>query len=312
MSDPAPATAPATPGPATSGGVATPAQPAAAPVAASAPPAADTNGSNDRPHKQGKRAYERLAKEKRLGFFARFYLMTLAYLDDSIRIRNHIDAAKAASLSIQRQLPRSHTERYKLKTIWYWYPLYCLGGLAFISFIILTISGVVLGLYYEPNYHPQEKFGARESVNDIMTKITLGYVLRGVHHWGAHLMVACVFLHMMRVYFVGAYKKPRELNWVLGVTLLGITFFFAYSGYLLPADQLAIAAATIGQNMFGSIPPKEVGAALAGLMFGGTDINKNLIPRMYILHVWVLPFVLFGLMVLHMFIVWLQGMAEPH
>jgi quinol-cytochrome oxidoreductase complex cytochrome b subunit len=168
----------------------------------------------------------------------------------------------------------------------------------------------VLALYYVPHYEPQEVFTARESVNTIMTKVTLGYVLRGVHHWGAHLMVACVFLHMMRVYFVGAYKKPRELNWVLGVLLLGITFFFAYSGYLLPADQLAIAAATIGQNMFGSIP--YVGETLAKVMFGGTDINAGLIPRMYVLHVWILPFILFGLMVLHMFIVWLQGMAEPH
>jgi quinol-cytochrome oxidoreductase complex cytochrome b subunit len=274
------------------------------PTAPAAPLAAD------RPHKQGKRAYEQLAKDKRLGLVARVYLMTLAYLDDSIRIRNHIEAAKAASLSINRQLPRSHTERYKLRTIWYWYPLYCLGGLAFISFIILTISGVVLALYYIPQYVPQEDYTARETVNIIMTKVTLGYVLRGVHHWGAHLMVACVFLHMMRVYFVGAYKKPRELNWVLGVMLLGITFFFAYSGYLLPADQLAIAAATIGQNMFGSIP--GLGDVLARVMFGGGNINANLIPRMYVLHVWVLPFVLFGLMVLHMFIVWLQGMAEPH
>jgi cytochrome b6 len=266
--------------------------------------------ATENPHKKGKQAYEDLARQKRLGFFARFYLMTLAYLDDSVRIRNHIEAARAASLSINRQLPRSHTERYKLQTIWYWYPLYCLGGLAFVSFIILTISGVVLALYYIPHYEPQEVYAARDSVQLIMEKVTLGYVLRGVHHWGAHLMVACVFLHMMRVYFVGAYKKPRELNWVLGVVLLGITFFFAYSGYLLPADQLAIAAATIGQNMFGSVP--VLGEYLARLMFGGTEINSNLIPRMYFLHVWILPFVLFGLMVLHMFIVWLQGMAEPH
>ncbi|MGB1698163.1 MAG: cytochrome b, partial [Thermoplasmatota archaeon] len=265
---------------------------------------------SDRSHKEGKAAYEELAKQTKLGFFARFYLMTLAYLDDAVRIRNHIDAAKQASLSIQRQLPRSHTERYKLRTIWYWYPLYCLGGLAFVSFIILTVSGVILALYFTPEYIPQEAFGARDSVDFIMNEVTLGYILRGVHHWGAHLMTACVFLHMMRVYFVGAYKKPRELNWVLGVMLLGITFFFAYSGYLLPADQLAIAAATIGQNMFGSIP--VLGETLSKIMFAGTEINAGMIPRMYIMHVWILPFVLFGLMVLHMFIVWLQGMAEPH
>ena len=291
-----------------------PAAPAPIPAAPAAPapptPPAAAPPEADRPHKKGKRAYEQLAKEKKLGFFARFYLMSLAYLDDSVRIRNHIEAARAASLSIQRQLPRSHTERYKLRTIWYWYPLYCLGGLAFISFINLTISGVVLAIYYIPNYVPQEQFQARESVQLIMEDVTLGYVLRGVHHWGAHLMVACVFLHMLRVYFVGAYRKPRELNWVLGVLLLGITFFFAYSGYLLPADQLSIAAATIGQNMANSVP--LLGDFLGKLVFSGADINAGLIPRMYLFHVWVLPFVLFGLMVLHMFIVWLQGMAEPH
>jgi cytochrome b6 len=289
---------------------ATPAPAAPAPQLTTPAPSPAEAAETVRAHKQGKRAYEKLAKEKRLGMMARLYLMTLAYLDDSIRIKNHIEAAKQAGLAINRQLPRSHTERYKLRTIWYWYPLYCLGGLAFISFLILTISGVVLALYYIPHYEPQEVFAARESVQLIMEKVTLGYVLRGVHHWGAHLMVACVFLHMMRVYFVGAYKKPRELNWVLGVMLLGITFFFAYSGYLLPADQLAIAAATIGQNLFGSIP--GAGDVLSRLLFGGTNINADLIPRMYILHVWILPFVLFGLMVLHMFIVWLQGMAEPH
>lgn len=277
-----------------------------------APEAPALSLSEQAGHKKGKRAYEKLAKEKRLGVLARFYLMTLAYLDDSIRIRNHIEAARNASLAINRQLPRSHTERYKLRTIWYWYPLYCLGGLAFVSFLILTVSGVMLAIYYQPTYVPQEDYTARNSVQFIMTDVTMGYVLRGVHHWGAHLMVACVFLHMLRVYFVGAYKKPRELNWVLGVALIGITFFFAYSGYLLPADQLAIAAATIGMNMFGSIPPPAVGDAMARIMFGGTNISAGLIPRMYLLHVWVLPFVLFGLMVLHMFIVWLQGMAEPH
>jgi cytochrome b6 len=262
-------------------------------------------------HKEGKQAFEKLAKDKKLGWFARFYLMTLAYLDDAVRIKNHIEAAKAVSLSVQRQLPRSHYERYKLRTIWYWYPLYCLGGLAFVSFIILTISGVVLAIYYIPHYEPQEVFTARESVDFIMNEVSMGYILRGVHHWGAHMMVACVFLHMLRVYFVGAYKKPRELNWVLGVLLLGITFFFAYSGYLLPADQLAIAAATIGQNMANSVP-FGIGEIIGKIVFSGSDINAGLIPRMYVFHVWILPFVLFGMMVLHMFIVWLQGMAEPH
>ncbi len=226
------------------------------------------------------------------------------------------EASRKVFLSIHRQMPRSHAEKYELKTIWYWYPLYCLGGLAFISFIILTITGIVLGFYYVPEgtitYDIEGNPGsaAYESLVFIMEAVPLGFVWRGVHHWAAHIFIAAVFLHMARVYFTGAYKKPRELNWILGVLLLLLSLGFGYTGYLLPWNALAFSAATIGINMAKSIP--IIGDATADIMFGGLALGANTVLRMYWLHIFILPLVGIGMMILHMSIVWIQGIAEPH
>ena len=144
----------------------------------------------------------------------------------------------------------------------------------------------------------------------IMTQVSFGYIIRAVHHWGAHFMVASVFLHMMRVYFVGAYRNPRELNWMLGSILLLITIMFGYTGYLLPWDELGYAAGTIGLEMATSVP--AMGDITAQLVFGGTILSADTVLRMYWLHVFVLPVIGFGLMILHMALVWSQGEAEPH
>mgnify|MGYP002528284904 FL=1 len=143
-----------------------------------------------------------------------------------------------------------------------------------------------------------------------MTQVTFGYIMRAVHHWAAHFMVAAVFLHMMRVYFVGAYRNPRELNWILGSILLMVTIFFGYTGYLLPWDELGFAAGSIGLEMATSIP--GMGPPMAQLVFGGTQLTGTTVLRMYWLHVFVLPAVGIALMVLHMALVWIQGEAEPH
>jgi quinol-cytochrome oxidoreductase complex cytochrome b subunit len=143
-----------------------------------------------------------------------------------------------------------------------------------------------------------------------MTKVTFGYIFRALHHWGAHMMVAAVFLHMMRVYFVGAYKNPRELNWLLGVILLNVTLLFGYTGYLLPWDQLSFWAGQIGLEMANTIP--VIGEIIGNMLFGGPELSGATIIRMYYLHVFVLPLVGGALMVLHMAIVWMQGVAEPH
>jgi len=120
----------------------------------------------------------------------------------------------------------------------------CLGGLSFFLFILLTITGIFLMFYYRPS--------APDAYNDIAqlsTGVAFGQLVRNLHRWGAHLMVITVFLHMTRVFYHGAYKPPREFNWVVGVVLLFLTLLLSFTGYLLPWDQLALWAVTVGTNM---------------------------------------------------------------
>jgi len=193
-----------------------------------------------------------------------------------------------------------------------------------VAFLITVITGIVLGFYYIPD--GTDTFTAaglptnpaKLSVACIngdsecpYAAIPFGFIIRGMHHWSAHMMIAAVFLHMCRVYFTGAYKKPRELNWILGVILLFLTLGFGYTGYLLPANDLSDGAATIGINMAKSVP--YLGDLQAILFFGGTDISAtNYVLRMYWWHVFILPFISIGLMLVHMALVWIQGVAEPH
>ena len=249
--------------------------------------------------------------------FRRLNRTVFGWLKDRFPTVPYADLTRKVGETIQRQVPRSHAEKYELKTIWYWYPLYCLGGISFIAFIILTITGIVLGFYYIPDgtvsrtSQLEYTNPAYESLVKIMNEVPLGFIMRGVHHWGAHIMIAAVFLHMCRVYFTGAYKKPRELNWLLGVALLFLTLGFGYTGYLLPANDLSQAAATIGMGMARSVP--YLGDLQALIVFGGTDITvTNYVLRMYWYHVFILPFLVIGLMLVHMALVWIQGVAEPH
>jgi len=217
-------------------------------------------------------------------------------------------------------MPQSHTERYNVKAVWYWYPFYSLGGLSFFAYIVLAITGIYLGFYYipdgemvpvDPEVPDGEKTsGAYQSMELIMTQVSFGYIIRAVHHWSAHFMVASVFLHMMRVYFVGAYRNPREINWMLGSILLMITIFFGYTGYLLPWDELGFAAGSIGLEMATSIP--AIGPLMAQIVFGGTQLTGDTITRMYWLHIFVLPLIGTILIIIHMALVWIQGEAEPH
>jgi len=237
------------------------------------------------------------------------------------------DVTRQSVETVQRQLPRSHTEKYELKTVWYWYPLYCLGGISFIAFLVTMITGIILGFYYVPDgtdIFTSEGIptnAAKLSVGCIngdsdcpWAPVPFGFIIRGMHHWAAHMMIAAVFLHMCRVYFTGAYKKPRELNWLLGVILLLLTLLFGYSGYLLPGNDLSGGAATIGINMSKASPgPAWLGEFVANLLFAGTDVlTANYILRMYWFHVFILPLVGTLLMILHMALVWVQGVAEPH
>ena len=258
------------------------------------------------------------------GTLPRVLLATWKWFDERFALHRYASLAKREYYSVVftllpssgRTMPQSHTERYNVKSVWYWYPFYSLGGLSFFAYIILVITGIYLGFYYVPDgeiYVDEDGHktsGSYESMKLIMTQVSFGYIIRAIHHWAAHFMVAAVFLHMMRVYFVGAYRNPREVNWILGVILLLVTIFFGYTGYLLPWDSLGFAAAAIGLEMATSIP--AMGPLMAEIVFGGTQVTGDTVLRMYWLHIFVLPLVGTVLMIIHMALVWIQGEGEPH
>ena len=169
---------------------------------------------------------------------------------------------------------------------------YYLGGIAAIAFGILTVTGVLLMFYYHPSV-PR----AYEDMKDLEFVVSAGVFLRNLHRWCAHAMVAVVFLHMIRVFFAGAYRPPREFNWVVGVCLLTLTILMSYTGYLLPWDQLAFWAVTVGANMAKAVP--IFGDDISFLLLGGNRIDENTLVRFYVLHCVVLPMILAGGVALH-------------
>jgi quinol-cytochrome oxidoreductase complex cytochrome b subunit len=181
-------------------------------------------------------------------------------------------------------------------------PLYCLGGTAFLCFIILVITGIFLAMYYKPT--PGEAYN---SVQTIMTTVPMGSLVRSVHHWAANTMIAAVMLHMIRIYFMGAYKKPRELNWVVGVFLLLTVTTFGFSGYLLPWDQLSFWATKIGTGIAGSMP--IIGGYISLLLMGGNDIGAETITRFFAIHVLILPMATAVLLGMHFLMVRIQGIS---
>ena len=159
---------------------------------------------------------------------------------------------------------------------------YCLGGLSFFMFLGLTVTGVMLMFYYVPSTDR-----AYTDVAALQTTVRFGELIRNLHRWMAHAMVLTVLLHMMRVFYMGAYKPPREFNWVVGVILLVLTLLLSFTGYLLPWDQLAVWAITVGFGIAGSAP--ILGGQSRFLIFGGFDIGPAALIRFYTLHVIALP-----------------------
>jgi quinol-cytochrome oxidoreductase complex cytochrome b subunit len=134
-------------------------------------------------------------------------------------------------------------------------------------------------------------------MKDLEFVVSAGVFLRNLHRWSAHAMVAVVFLHMVRVFFAGAYRPPRELNWVIGVVLFVLTILLSYTGYLLPWDQLAYWAVTVGTNMARAVP--LAGDEISFLMLGGNQIDESTLVRFYVLHCVVLPMLVVGGLAIH-------------
>lgn len=181
-----------------------------------------------------------------------------------------------------------------------------MGGITFFLFIILTITGVVLMFYYRPSAEY-----AYDDMRYLMNDVPFGPFMRNMHRWAAHAMVITVMLHMFRVFLTGSYKAPRQFNWGIGVVLLVLTFFLSFTGYLLPWDQLAMWAVTVGTNMARATPllghEGPFGAQLGVtanndvrfVLLGGTQVGPPTLLRFYVLHCIFVPLVAAVLMIVH-------------
>lgn len=167
-----------------------------------------------------------------------------------------------------------------------------LGIISAVLFLTLTVTGVLLVFYYIPATNL-----AYSTMKDLQTLVPLGQLVRNMHRWGAHLMVLAVILHLARVFYTGAYKPPREFNWVVGVFLLLLTLGASFTGYLLPWDQLSFWAITVGTNIAGYAP--VLGEQVRIVLLGGTEVGQNALIRFYALHIIVIPLALIALISLH-------------
>jgi len=181
---------------------------------------------------------------------------------------------------------------------------YCLGGLTFFLFIVQGVTGIMLAFYYKPT--PAEAY---LSIQFIENEVLLGSAVRMIHHWSANGMIVMAFAHMLRVFIMGAYKAPRELNWVSGVLLLVMTLAFGFTGYLLPWDQRAYWATTVGTEIAGSIP--VIGELALVFLRTGWNITGLTLSRFFGLHVLVLPLVTVTSMGIHFIMIRKQGVMKP-
>jgi menaquinol-cytochrome c reductase cytochrome b subunit len=179
-----------------------------------------------------------------------------------------------------------------------------LGSATLTAFLIQAVTGVILAFYYKPDAK-----GAYNSIDLITNDLWAGWLVRGMHRWGASVFIILMFLHMGRVFLFGAYKYPRELNWIIGVLLLALGLAEGFTGYLLPWDQTSYWATTVGININGSAP--FVGPYLAQFLQGGTYINADTLSRFYAIHMLLLPAAIFALIGLHLYLVIRLGVTSP-
>jgi hypothetical protein len=181
---------------------------------------------------------------------------------------------------------------------------YCLGGITAFLFVVQAVTGILLAFYYKPT--PE---AALASIQFIETQVRFGAATRAIHHWAANGMIVMCAAHMMRVFITGAYKAPRELNWVGGILLLIGTLAFGFTGYLLPWDQRAFWATTVGTEIAGAVP--GFGEIALIVLRDGWNVTGQTLSRFYAAHVIILPIALLALMGLHFLMVRRQGIARP-
>jgi ubiquinol-cytochrome c reductase cytochrome b subunit len=182
--------------------------------------------------------------------------------------------------------------------------LYALGSASLLVFSVQAFTGALLAMNYAPT--PDHAY---DSVRFIDQQVNLGRVLRGIHHYGSSFMVVIVTLHLLRVYFMGSYKYPREATWIAGIGLWLLVLGFSFTGYLLPWDQKAYWATVVGTNIAGQAP--IAGPAAATVLKGGSAMGAATLTRFFAIHVLVLPALIGALILVHLFLVVWHGISEP-
>jgi quinol-cytochrome oxidoreductase complex cytochrome b subunit len=208
------------------------------------------------------------------------------WLDERVGLRDLITA------SLHVVIPRSaHT--------------FYLGGITLFLFMSQAVTGILLSLYYQPT--PESAYN---SILYIMNQVTFGWLIRSVHAWGANLMIIFCILHMLRVVIQGAYKRPREVTWMVGMVLLFVTLGFGFTGYLLPWDQRAFWATTVGTQIASAVP--LIGNSIQDFLRAGSSVSALTLSRFLGVHMLILPATLVAFLGVHLLIIHQQGLADPH
>ena len=181
---------------------------------------------------------------------------------------------------------------------------YTLGSASLFAFLSQAVTGVFLAMYYDPSIT-----NAYESIRHLTNEVFLGEFVRGMHKWGSSVMVILVFLHMARTFFFGAYKYPRELNWIIGVVLLILTMTMSFTGYLLPFDQRSYWATVVGVNINGTGP--IVGPFLSDFLRGGAEFGSTTLSRFYAIHMLLVPGGIAAMIGAHLYLVTRLGTTAP-
>lgn len=208
------------------------------------------------------------------------------WIDERLGLTEVIDFAKKKTVPLHAY------------SFWYYW-----GGLSLFFFLIQALTGVLLLVYFRPGAD------SYESVRQITYQMHFGWLIRSAHSWSANLMIFCIFVHMFSVFFMKAYRKPREFGWFTGMALLSLTMVFGFSGYLLPMDELAYFATKVGLQIPASAP--VIGPLLADMVRGGPEVNEFTVQRFFALHVVVLPALFLPLLGLHLWLVQRHGNAIP-
>jgi len=188
----------------------------------------------------------------------------------------------------------------KVPKVNWWFTL---GSASLVLGLIQGITGIMLTVYYVPS--PDHAY---DSITYIMNEVQFGWLIRGVHHWGASLLVVVVFIHLLRVFFYGAYKYPREFTWVTGVVLFLVTLGMGFTGYLLPWNQRSFWATMVGTEIVGTAP--GVGGFILRALRGGSDLSAVTLARFFSMHIWIIPAVAMLAVGIHLYMVVRLGISH--